>query len=117
MITQLEASITSQADLLYVSLSQATHKYIQGLKDLGYVLLKGGSDTELSEEWSLYCHPHYLPIIHVLNLDLGSLSEEEFIDQVSNYYNPKTEHLPDNILLPDPYSSTFPSWDVVPDYE
>lgn len=117
MITQLEASITSQADSLYVSLSEATHKYIQGLKDLGYVLVKGGSNTELGEEWSLYCHPHYYPIIHVLNLDLGLLSEEEFIDAISKYYDSKKEHLPDNILLPNPQSSTFSTWDVVPDIE
>jgi hypothetical protein len=113
MVTQLELSISQQADNLYKSLANDLGKYVEGLRQLGYELLKGGHKTELGDEWSIYCHPHYLPILHVLNLDLSVLTEDEFINTLSKYYDSQKDVLPDNILLPNPKSMNFQYWDAI----
>jgi hypothetical protein len=115
MVNQLESSISAQADLLYTLLYKTLGKYTGGLQDLGYELIEGGS--ELEEDWSLYCHPHYVPVIHILNLDLGLITEDDFIEALNQYYGFNDNKLPLNMLLPNPKSVTFQGWRLVSDLD
>lgn len=115
MVNQLEPGISAQADLLYTLLYKALGECTGGLQDLGYALIEGGS--KLDEDWSVYCHLHCVPIISALNLDLSLTTEDDFIDAMSNYYNPITKVLPPNIFLPNPKSMTFQNWTLIYDLD
>lgn len=115
MVNQLELGISAQADSLYILLYKTLGEYTSGLQDLGYELIEGGS--KLDEDWSVYCHPHYVPVIHILNLDLGLLTEDDFIEALSQYYGSNDNELPPNIILPNPKSVTFQSWELISDLD